>query len=577
MARTLIDTATIAWGESVADQLMANLIASPFIVSLLGDADASTARASLGVTIGSNVQAWDADLDAIAALTKTDGNFIVGNGTTWVAENGATARASMGAIGGSTGATDNRLLRSDGTGGVTVQNSAISVDDNGAMSGLDDVTQTRPGGMWTTIAPFVNISRLDRLFVGAADTCTGNFDLDNQGGIVPTDSDGPSYLSIHASILSMAPYGGYAIIGSSMASMQNGTASSIGVGGATINDGASDRLCWSLYSDVQHETGYASYGLEAAIKNAGTNYDHAPYGLSTDARGAFGVWMQGGGDNSYGPVAANPTTAGIAIVQGSHTWNKGILFECDALTGCNGVTGTGVAMAMARGHQINWYYAGDNFGAGIVSLVDASASSTLQVFDDRTVYWQSSTGKNIFQMIYAANAVNFLQVESRIAGLSARLLAAGDDTDIDIQIVPKGAGALVTASGVAAALRANLFSTTVNFNSANTDHAIAIRLPQGMTRYRVSNVVISGASAVLNTATWGLFTATAGGGTALVAAGTATGISSAAENTNGNMSTTSIVNVNSLSLTATTLYFRVGTAQGSAATGTVTLNLNPVS
>lgn len=56
----------------------------------------ATARASMGVTIGTHVQAWDADLDAIAALAKTDGNFIVGDGSTWVAESGSTARASIG-------------------------------------------------------------------------------------------------------------------------------------------------------------------------------------------------------------------------------------------------------------------------------------------------------------------------------------------------------------------------------------------------------------------------------------------------------------------------------------------------
>lgn len=56
----------------------------------------ATARASLGLTIGTNVQAWDADLDAIAALTKGNGTMIVGNGTTWVAESGATLRTSIG-------------------------------------------------------------------------------------------------------------------------------------------------------------------------------------------------------------------------------------------------------------------------------------------------------------------------------------------------------------------------------------------------------------------------------------------------------------------------------------------------
>jgi len=46
--------------------------------------------------IGSTVQGYDADLAAIGALAKTDGNFIVGNGSTWVAESGNTALASLG-------------------------------------------------------------------------------------------------------------------------------------------------------------------------------------------------------------------------------------------------------------------------------------------------------------------------------------------------------------------------------------------------------------------------------------------------------------------------------------------------
>ncbi len=59
-------------------------------------ANTATARTNLGVAIGTNVQAYDADLQAIAGLAVTDSNFIVGNGTTWVAESGATARTSLG-------------------------------------------------------------------------------------------------------------------------------------------------------------------------------------------------------------------------------------------------------------------------------------------------------------------------------------------------------------------------------------------------------------------------------------------------------------------------------------------------
>jgi hypothetical protein len=56
----------------------------------------STARTNLGVAIGTDVQAYNAGLADIAGLTPTDSNFIVGNGTNWVAESGNTARTSLG-------------------------------------------------------------------------------------------------------------------------------------------------------------------------------------------------------------------------------------------------------------------------------------------------------------------------------------------------------------------------------------------------------------------------------------------------------------------------------------------------
>lgn len=62
-----------------------------------GSTTAAGARTNLGLAIGTDVQAYDADLTAIAALANTDGNIIAGNGSAWVAESGATARASLGA------------------------------------------------------------------------------------------------------------------------------------------------------------------------------------------------------------------------------------------------------------------------------------------------------------------------------------------------------------------------------------------------------------------------------------------------------------------------------------------------
>jgi len=61
-----------------------------------GGTSASAARSNLGLVIGTNVQAYDAGLAAIAGLATTDGGIIVGNGSTFVLESGATARSSLG-------------------------------------------------------------------------------------------------------------------------------------------------------------------------------------------------------------------------------------------------------------------------------------------------------------------------------------------------------------------------------------------------------------------------------------------------------------------------------------------------
>lgn len=63
-----------------------NLVAktiTDFGLSLVDDADATTARTTLGVVIGTNVQAWDADLDAIAAISGTSGLLKKTAANTW--------------------------------------------------------------------------------------------------------------------------------------------------------------------------------------------------------------------------------------------------------------------------------------------------------------------------------------------------------------------------------------------------------------------------------------------------------------------------------------------------------------
>ena len=63
----------------------------------------------------------EAGLNAIAGLAKTDGNIIVGNGSTWLAESGATARTSL------------------GLGSIATQSAASVAITGGSITGITDL------------------------------------------------------------------------------------------------------------------------------------------------------------------------------------------------------------------------------------------------------------------------------------------------------------------------------------------------------------------------------------------------------------------------------------------------------
>jgi hypothetical protein len=64
--------------------------------SAAADSEVILFTAGVGLEFnGTTIEVVDG-LDEIVSLTPTDGNFIVGNGTEWVAESGATARTSLG-------------------------------------------------------------------------------------------------------------------------------------------------------------------------------------------------------------------------------------------------------------------------------------------------------------------------------------------------------------------------------------------------------------------------------------------------------------------------------------------------
>lgn len=98
-----LDATTEATIEAAIDTL-ANLASiqgvaftfGAYAATLLNNASEAAFKAAVNLELGVDVQAYDAELNTIAGLSVSDGNFIVGNGTTWAAESGSTARDSLG-------------------------------------------------------------------------------------------------------------------------------------------------------------------------------------------------------------------------------------------------------------------------------------------------------------------------------------------------------------------------------------------------------------------------------------------------------------------------------------------------
>jgi len=140
----------------------------------------STARTNLGVAIGTNVQAYDAQLTDIAGLTPTDNGVVIGNGTNFVVESGATLKTSLGlTIGTDVQAYDADLaaIAASGKGDQLVSYGIYGVGfKNRIINGRMEISQR-------TAATSVNTSgtgyvyQLDRFYCGGLSGVTTPFTI----------------------------------------------------------------------------------------------------------------------------------------------------------------------------------------------------------------------------------------------------------------------------------------------------------------------------------------------------------------------------------------------------------------
>ena len=194
-----------------------------------GASDASAARTNLGVAIGTNVQAWDANLDQIAALAPTADNFIVGNGTQWVLETPAQALTSLGVT--STAAelnildgvvvttanlndVVNKTPRTSATGSAAVPTGTTAQRDGSPGAGYFRFNSTLgkfegyTGAAWGSVGGGATGGGSDELFIENGQTMTTNYTIPStknamstgpitiNSGVTLTVSSGARYVVI---------------------------------------------------------------------------------------------------------------------------------------------------------------------------------------------------------------------------------------------------------------------------------------------------------------------------------------------------------------------------------------------
>lgn len=151
---------------------------SDFAQSLLDDADAGVARTTLGLAIGTNVQAWDAHLDDLAAISPSQGDIIYFNGTDWVALGAGTAGHFL----KTNGAAANPAWAAAGGGGalVYVTGNSFTTSSDVNVDSCFSATYRNYLLIVTITATSTTLALTMQMRASGADDANANYNYSNQ-------------------------------------------------------------------------------------------------------------------------------------------------------------------------------------------------------------------------------------------------------------------------------------------------------------------------------------------------------------------------------------------------------------
>lgn len=303
------------------------------------------------------------------------------------------------------------------------------------------IKQMKSGNFWVDVHPDAKIHRInDRVLIGGA--------ADNDGKVTtPIDAQHKDWLELirtpttnNSQLVVLSTIGQGAILGGSRTSdfALDNSQGCIGLQGWAINDNTKNlQTAYGAYFEVRRDAGAGrTHGFELDVVNFGSAVSMQPYDMFQQGLTA-GAWIASGGE-----IASTRASAAIAIMNNGSTWEKGIIFHSTSIDGTDGISGSGTAIEMAKGHTVRWMFGSGSLGAAINSSVSNDAASQSLQFTDVGTLFKNKNGRNMLQIAMNQTYVNGLNIVPGNPGTGPTIYADGADTNIDLRLSGKGSGAV---------------------------------------------------------------------------------------------------------------------------------------
>lgn len=328
-----------------------------------------------------------------------------------------------------------------GVGGI----SDINVAANAAIAATKiNFTQPASNQFFTQNGAVINRFN-DRVFIGGATAADGAF---------PQVSD--DWFSAFERSIGYASAAAPSML-FALTNNSNASASALTAAAQSLNLGAAGTSCigteayvvnnnatlatnaWGFYGEAHRTTSAVGsiYGMELDTRTLVASINPSPY-TQGDAIG-----IQLGSGAGVSASGQHDASAAIQIVGNPMKWQAGIVFNADSITGADGTGGanTGVAVALAAGHTIQWYGSASVVTGNITSGTTSAANATGINFSGAGFQVRQLTDDAPLLYVFpAANAVNYVAIAAAATGGAPVISAGGSDTNIDLMLAPQGTG-----------------------------------------------------------------------------------------------------------------------------------------